>query len=78
MGNANKQKRRRVGKDVRINMKMSSIIRGKDDGVLDQGSNSGNDEKLSFSGYIFNKEPRFTDRLYKGVKERSQRGLQVF
>lgn len=59
-------------------MKISSIVRGKDDGVLDHDSNSGSDQKLSLSGYIFNIEPRFTDRLYKGVKVRSQKGLQVF
>lgn len=31
-----------------------------------------------FFGYTFNIEPRFTDRLHKGVKVTSQKGLQVF
>lgn len=46
-----------------INKKMSSIIQGKNDGVLDQISNSEHDEKLSWNDHI--EMTYFEDRANK-------------
>lgn len=52
-------------------MKMASTTQGEGDGVLDQGSDGGSDEKLSLSGYIFKTEPRFM-RDYSNIRCESE------